>query len=111
MIFGVLTATLALFVWNRWRYDIVAIAALLTAAFLGLVPFGEMFSGFGHPAVITVAAVLVLSRGLLNAGVVDAVARQLTRVGERPWVQVTALTVIVALASGFMNKRGRFWPC
>ncbi|WP_019567728.1 SLC13 family permease [Thioalkalivibrio sp. ALMg13-2] len=106
MIFGVLTATLALFVWNRWRYDIVAIAALLTAAFLGLVPFGEMFSGFGHPAVITVAAVLVLSRGLLNAGVVDAVARQLTRVGERPWVQVTALTVIVALASGFMNNVG-----
>lgn len=106
MIFGVLAVTLVLFVWNRWRYDIVAIGALLVASFLGLVPFGEMFSGFGHPAVITVAAVLVLSRGLLNAGVVDTVARQLTRVGQRPWVQVAALTAIVALASGFMNNVG-----
>ncbi|WP_038034829.1 SLC13 family permease [Thioalkalivibrio sp. AKL7] len=106
MIFGLLAVTLALFVWNRWRYDIVAIGALLAAAFLGLVPFREMFSGFGHPAVITVAAVLVLSRGLLNAGVVDTVARQLTRVGDQPWVQVAALTGVVALASGFMNNVG-----
>lgn len=106
MIFGLLAVTLVLFVWNRWRYDIVAIGALLAAAFLGLVPFREMFSGFGHPAVITVAAVLVLSRGLLNAGVVDTVARQLTRVGDQPWVQVAALTGVVALASGFMNNVG-----
>ncbi len=106
MIFGLLAATLVLFVWNRWRYDIVAIGALLAAAFLGLVPFREMFSGFGHPAVITVGAVLVLSRGLLNAGVVDTVARQLTRVGDQPWVQVAALTGVVALASGFMNNVG-----
>ncbi len=106
MIFGLLAVTLVLFVWNRCRYDIVAIGALLAAAFLGLVPFREMFSGFGHPAVITVAAVLVLSRGLLNAGVVDTVARQLTRVGDQPWVQVAALTGVVALASGFMNNVG-----
>jgi di/tricarboxylate transporter len=65
-----------------------------------------VFLVLGHPAVVTVAAVLVVSRGLLNAGVVDTLARQLTRVGDRPWVQVATLTGIVALCSGFMNNVG-----
>lgn len=106
IVFGVLAATLVLFVWNRWRYDLVALAALLACALTGVVPAEEIFAGLGHPAVISVAAVLVLSRGLLNAGVVDSVARRLMQVGERPWAQVAALTGIVALSSGFMNNVG-----
>ncbi|AWM60992.1 SLC13 family permease [Stutzerimonas stutzeri] len=106
IVFGVLAATLVLFVWNRWRYDLVALAALLACALTGVVPADEVFAGLGHPAVISVAAVLVLSRGLLNAGVVDSVARRLMQVGERPWAQVAALTGIVALSSGFMNNVG-----
>ncbi|HMP57956.1 MAG TPA: SLC13 family permease [Gemmatales bacterium] len=105
-IFGVLAATLVLFVWNRWRYDLVALLALLVVALAGLVPPAEVFAGFGHAAVVTVAAVLVISRGLLNAGVVDVLARQLALVGDRPWVQVATLTGMVALCSGFMNNVG-----
>ena len=66
IVFAVLLATLGLFVWNRWRYDVVAMLALLAVALTGLVSAEQVFSGFGHPAVITVAAVLVLSRGLMN---------------------------------------------
>lgn len=106
IVFGVLGATLVLFVWNRWRYDLVALGALLACALTGVVPADEVFAGIGHPAVISVAAVLVLSRGLLNAGVVDSVARRLMQVGDRPWAQVAALTGIVALSSGFMNNVG-----
>jgi di/tricarboxylate transporter len=106
IVFGVLAATLGLFVWNRWRYDIVALGALLVVTLAGIVPADEAFMGLGHPAVITVAAVLVLSRGLLNGGVVDSIAGQLTKVGDRPWVQVLTLTGIVALCSGFMNNVG-----
>lgn len=105
-VFGVLAATLALFIWNRWRYDIVAVMALLAVAVAGLVPPAEVFAGFGHPAVITVAAVLVLSRGLLNAGVVDSLARVLGRVGDNKTLQVAALTGIVAICSAFMNNVG-----
>ena len=79
---------------------------LLLTAIAGVVPANEVFSGFGHPAVITVAAVLVISRGLLNAGVIDVLARQLGRVGNRPTVQAMALTAIVAVCSGFMNNVG-----
>lgn len=106
LVFSVLGATLILFIWNRWRYDIVAVMALLVVAVAGLVPTGDVFAGFGHPAVITVAAVLVLSQALLNAGVVDGIARIVWRVGGNTTLQVTALTGIVAVLSGFMNNIG-----
>ncbi len=104
LVFGILAATLVLFVWNRWRYDLVALGALLAVA--GLTPTDQVFAGFGHPAVVTVAAVLVLSRGLLNAGVVDTIAQSLGRVGNQPMIQVATLTGVVALCSGFMNNVG-----
>lgn len=106
IIFTVLLSALVLFAWNRWRFDLVAVVALLVSAIFGIVPSDKVFVGFGHPAVITVAAVLVLSRGLLNAGVVDVISQQLGKVGNRPTVQVAALTAIVAVCSGFMNNVG-----
>lgn len=106
LVFAILVATLAMFVWNRLRFDVVAMLALLVVALTGLVPSEQVFAGFGHPAVITVAAVLVVSQGLVNAGVVDAIARFLGKVGTHPVVQVVTLTGIVALCSGFMNNVG-----
>ncbi len=106
VVFTVLVLTLGLFIWNRWRYDLVAVLALMTVALFGLIPAEQVFMGFGHPAVITVAAVLVISRGLSNAGAVDAVARILTLSGDRLWVQVATLTGAVAISSAFMNNVG-----
>ena len=74
IVFAVLVISLVLFVVGKWRYDIVAIAALLVLAVAGIVPAAEAYQGFGHPAVITVAAVLILSRALYNSGVVDVIA-------------------------------------
>jgi di/tricarboxylate transporter len=105
-VFAILLATLVFFVWGRWRYDLVALAALLLVFIAGLVPTDQVFLGFGHPAVVTVAAVLVISRGLLNAGVIDTLSRHLSKVGTRPMPQVAALTAIVIVSSGFMNNVG-----
>ena len=44
IVFGVLAATLVLFIWNRWRYDLVALGALLACALSGVVPAGEVFA-------------------------------------------------------------------
>jgi di/tricarboxylate transporter len=106
MVFAILLVTLVLFIWGRWRYDIISLGALLLVFLAGLVPADQVFLGFGHPAVITVVAVLVLSRGLLNAGVVDTLSRYLTKVGSHMTVQVATLTGIVVLCSGFMNNVG-----
>ncbi len=105
-VFLILGLTLALFVWNRLRFDVVAMLALLAVAVTGLVAPDQLFSGFGHPAVITVAAVLVISQGLVNGGVVDAVARLLGKVGRNAVLQVITLTLVVALCSGFINNVG-----
>ncbi|MCP1728206.1 di/tricarboxylate transporter [Natronospira proteinivora] len=101
-----LLATLLLFAWGRWRYDLVAGMALLAAVLLDLVPSEEAFNGFAHPAVITVAAVLVISRALGSAGVVDLIAGQVTRIGDRVLIQTFALTLVVAVCSAFMNNVG-----
>lgn len=104
--FGVLGAALVLFAWARWRYDIVAVAALLAVVGFGLVPAGEAFNGFAHPAVITVAAVLIISRGLQNAGIVDFVGKALNPLKGRENLQLAALCVVVAFLSSFMNNVG-----
>ncbi|MFZ9544913.1 MAG: SLC13 family permease, partial [Hylemonella sp.] len=73
----VLAATMGMFLWGRWRHDVVAMTALLACVVLGYVPAGQAFAGFGHPAVITVAAVLVLGQGLQASGAVDLLAHRL----------------------------------
>lgn len=106
IVFTVLALALTLFIWGRWRYDIVALLALLAVTVTGIIPGDQAFAGFGHPAVITVAAVLVVSRGLRNSGVVDMLAKPLLRVSERPSAQVGALSSLVASLSAFMNNVG-----
>jgi di/tricarboxylate transporter len=103
---GVLAATLILFLWGRWRHDLVAVAALLACVGLGLVPSGDAFSGFAHPAVITVACVLILSYGLQTSGAVDALVRTVMPGGAGPTLTIAALTGLGALLSGFMNNVG-----
>jgi di/tricarboxylate transporter len=106
IVFGTLLSTLLLFVSGRLRYDVVALLALMAVTLTGVIPHEEAFVGFGHPAVVTVAAILVVSRGLLNGGAVDVLAGWISRVGDRPVTQVMVLTSVVAISSGFMNNVG-----
>jgi di/tricarboxylate transporter len=105
-VFCVLAAAMALFVWGRWRYDIVAIVALLAVVYLGIVPPEHAFSGFGHPAVITVAAVLVISRALQVSGVVNHLARLLAPTRRSTRHQIAATSSLAAVLSAFMNNVG-----
>lgn len=104
VVFATLALALVLFILGRWRYDIVALLALLVVTLTGIVPGDEAFIGFGHPAVVTVAAVLVVSRGLNNAGIVDQIARWMAWVGHRTTIQVAALTSLVTAISGFLSS-------
>lgn len=75
LILGVLLATVAMFLWGRWRHDMVAAGALLACVVAGLVPFADAFTGFGHPAVITAACVLVLSQPIGHQKTINGDAR------------------------------------
>ena len=105
-VFGTLTAVLILFVWGRVRHDIVALLALFTLVVLGIVDPGEAFAGFGHPAVITVAAVLVIGKALEFSGLIDLLGKHVMKVGDSLMVRITTLSVLVAVASAFMNNVG-----
>ena len=106
IVFAVLALSLVLFIVGKWRYDIVAVLALLVLAIAGIVPAAEAYKGFGHPAVITVAAVLVLSRALYNSGVVDVIAGWYSRIPELLTVRIAALSGMTAFLSAFMNNVG-----
>jgi di/tricarboxylate transporter len=99
-------ATVGLFLWGRWRHDIVALAALLACVTTGLVPSGDAFAGFGHPAVITVACVLVLSQALQSTGAIDALTRKALPRHAGPMLAIASISGLAALLSGFMNNVG-----
>ena len=106
LILAILAATIALFLWGRWRHDMVAVTALLACVVTGLLPGAQAFAGFGHPAIITVACVLVLSAGLQRSGAVDALIQRLLPSTGSVLGTTTILTAMAALLSAFMNNVG-----
>jgi di/tricarboxylate transporter len=103
---SVIGIAMVLFIWGRWRYDLVALFALLAVVLTGLVPARSAFDGFSHPAVLTVIGVLILSRGLQNAGIIDMIVKLLAPLQGHPALQITGQTVIITTLSAFMNNVG-----
>lgn len=106
LIVGFLLVTAVAFLWGRWRHDLVAVCVLLACVMTGLVSHADAFSGFSHPAVITVACILILSAGLQNSGAVDGLTRWIIPATAGPVLSIAALTGLAAILSGFMNNVG-----
>lgn len=102
----ILSLTLALFIWGKWRYDIVSLIVLLGSYLLGLIPIENLFSGFGHPATITVLLVLILSHGLSKSGAAQYIVHLLDPLSDKPVIYMTALVALAAFLSMFMNNVG-----
>lgn len=102
----ILVTVLGLFVWGKWRYDVVALMALFGSVILGIIPVKDVFSGFGHPATITVAIVLILSYGLTKSGAVEGIVRLVAPLASVPSLHIAALIFIAAFLSMFMNNVG-----
>ena len=115
-IFCIITFTFILFVWGKWRYDIVSIIALCTLFITDLLLGGDksnliigtsnLFSGFGHPAVITVALVLIISQALRNSGVVDFISRKIAIFSKHQLSHIASLSGVATVCSAIMNNVG-----
>ena len=113
-IFIILALTFMLFIWGHWRYDIVSVIALCTLFIVDVILGGSkssliidpssIFLGFGHPAVITVAAVLVISRCLRDSGVVDLIARKIEPFSSKQLIHITSLSGVVAIFSAIILR-------
>jgi len=104
ILFTLLFFVFALLIWGRLRYDLVAFMALTAALILGVVPKEQAFSGFGHPATIIIALVLIVSKGLSNSGVIELVAKQVSRFSHSLQTHIAAMAGIAAGLSAVMNN-------
>jgi di/tricarboxylate transporter len=106
IVFGILILAIGLFAWGKLRYDLVAIICLLLLVATGMIPADESFSGFSHPAVITVAMILIVSHGLSKSGLIEWIARWMMEKELSFILQLAVLCSMVSLASAFMNNVG-----
>ncbi|GAA5101246.1 SLC13 family permease [Wohlfahrtiimonas larvae] len=102
----VLVAAFITFLIGRIRYDFVALGALLALVLSGIVPITQTFNGFSHPAVVTVASVLVLSHAIGKTGITYHLSKRLGYFSDSPSMLVFTLAGLVAFFSAFMNDVG-----
>ena len=108
--------TFILFTKSKLRYDIVSMIALFTLYSLDILLGNEnsnlvvepnkIFNGFGHPAVITVALVLIISHAMKNSGIVDILSRQIRPLTRKKEIHIASLSGMIAFLSGFINNVG-----
>ncbi|MEX0287440.1 MAG: SLC13 family permease, partial [Paracoccaceae bacterium] len=104
ILFALFAVVFAMLLWGRHRYDLVAFSALLAGVVLGVIPTKEAFSGFGHPATLVVALVLIVSAGLVRAGAVYFITRTLVDASRGLGAHIALMGGIGAVFSAFMNN-------
>jgi di/tricarboxylate transporter len=103
-LFIILVLVFVMLIWGRWRYDLVAFIALMAALLTGVVPISDAFSGFGHPATVIIALVLIVSRGLSNSGVIELLARYVVDASRKLAAHVGIMSALAAGLSAVMNN-------
>ncbi|HLY80244.1 MAG TPA: SLC13 family permease [Caulobacteraceae bacterium] len=97
--FALIGATLLLFIWGRWRYDLIALGSVMTGVLIGVVPAANAFDGFKSDVVVIIAAALVVSAAFERSGIVEVVLRPLLSRLKGEQSQVPALAAATALLS------------
>ena len=104
ILFTLFGVVFGLLLWGRFRYDLVAFCALLAGVVLGVVPEKDAFSGFGHPATLVVALVLVVSAGLVRSGAVFLITRTLVDSSRALGTHIAIMGGVGGVLSAFMNN-------
>jgi di/tricarboxylate transporter len=104
--FAIIAGMMAMFVWGRIRYDLVALLTLLVAVAAGIVPHDKAFSGFSDDIIVIVASALLVSAAVARSGAIERVLRRYGSHLKTTGTQVIALTAIVAVLSAFVKNIG-----
>ena len=104
ILFSLFGAVFGMLLWGRYRYDLVAFSALMLGVVLDVVPAKEAFSGFGHPATLVVALVLVVSAGLVRSGAVFLITRTLVDSSRALGAHIAIMGGVGGILSAFMNN-------
>lgn len=94
------------FIWGKFRYDVVALCALLLAIAVGVVPFDQAFSGFSDDIVIIVGSALVVSAGVARSGLMQAAVQRFLPEMNSVRLQLVVLVAVVTILSAFVKNVG-----
>lgn len=104
ILFALFAFVFLFLLWGRWRYDLIAFVALIAAVIFGVVKTDAAFAGFGHPAVVVIALVLIVSRGLLNSGAIDMLTRVVLDSNRKLGMHIAMIGGVGAALSAVMNN-------
>ncbi len=104
--FAIVAAMMVMFVWDRLRYDLVALLALFAAVLVGIVPTDKAFAGFSDDVVVIVAAALLVSAAVARSGVAELAIRPLAPYLKSLRAQVFVLVLAVTLLSTLIKNVG-----
>jgi di/tricarboxylate transporter len=104
--FAIILGTIALLIWDRIRYDLVALLALLAAVVCGIVPATEAFRGFSSDIVIIIGSALVVSAAIGRSGLIEILMQPLAPRMTTSDMQVAVLASAVTALSGFIKNIG-----
>ena len=104
ILFSLFGGVFVFLLWGKFRYDLVAFTALLLGVVAGVIPTKHAFDGFGHPATLVVALVLVVSAGLVRSGAVFLITRTLINASRSLGGHIALMGAIGGVLSGFMNN-------
>ncbi|MCZ2203907.1 SLC13 family permease [Bartonella sp. A05] len=106
MAFSIIGIMMIVFIWDRFRYDIVAICTLLISCIVGLVSPKEAFSGFSNDIVIIVGSVFVVSAAVSRSGVMEFIIQRLWPDVKSIRLQLVFLVISVTILSAFVKNIG-----
>ncbi len=104
VLFGLIVIIFGFLLWGKFRYDLVAFSALVLAYLLGVVPKEKVFAGFGHPAVVIIALVLIISKGLNRSGAIELLAKNLIDSTRSLGAHIGIMSGVAAALSAIMNN-------
>ncbi|MBB6261462.1 di/tricarboxylate transporter [Paenochrobactrum gallinarii] len=103
---GTIALMMAAFLWGKFRYDLVAVCALLLGIAVGVVPYDKAFSGFSDEIVIIVGSALIVSAGVARSGLMEAAVQKFFPKVSSVRIQLVILVAVVTVLSAFIKNVG-----
>lgn len=110
IVYFTLIFLLVMFLWDKIRYDFVALLGLFIISITGVIPINSAFLGFSNPAVVTVVAIMIIGKGMQHSGLLDWIVRKLNWFGKKPISLIFPLSILTTIVSAFMNNVNVIMP-
>lgn len=103
--FIIIGVMLVLFVTEKLPMAVTSILACLAFAIFGVIPFKDVFSGFGNDIVFLIAGMVIVGTALTETGVTQLIGRKIISiVGTNERVFILALIIVSVTLSVFLSN-------